>query len=349
MAEARKQEPPPPVAPPAIRYKPGRLLDPTEDERLLDKMTLAGSKNLTADETAVMLGVSASTLSKFWGEFPDYKEAWLYGKGLRRIKLRGMGDMHAMMDAPTWRFLAKNELALSDDPSKAKADEASAKLIKAMTPEEARGRILELQAKLVGERIVPRETYTTQGQPDGQQVLAGSRSGRLEEGAARARSAGGARVGRAAVSAPAASFDGGAPYQALDSAPGSTPPLDAGSVVADPAFGKGWLAKAQPVDDRPAIQARVQEVHARAAEGDAAQPRRARQGSAGAQPTAIEKAEAVIAKLQERLGALEASAVRKAPRKDGQPHTDRTKPAPAEPTPAQPAQRPAHWPPLLKR
>jgi hypothetical protein len=345
MAEAQKAELP--RAPPAIRYKPGRLLDPAEDDRLLDKMTLAGTKNLTADETAVMLGVSASTLSKFWSEYPDYKEAWLYGKGLRRIRMRGMGDMHAMTDAPTWRFLAKNELGLSDDPSKAKADEATAKLVKAMTPEEARGRILELQAKMVGERIVSRETYNSEvadgvrdrAQPEREAV-------RPVRDRVAGRSAAGAAPGRSLLA--------GAGSQGGESAPGRQGGGDPGADLRPepPAFGKGWLAKAQPVaDDRPTVQAPGREERSSVVESDAAQLRRgqAREGRGGVQPTTIEQAEAVIAKLQQRLGDLEASAVRKNPRKDGQPHTDRTKPPAAEVAPAQAGQRPAHWPPLLKR
>jgi hypothetical protein len=49
-----------------------------------------------------------------------------------------------------------------------------------------------------------------------------------------------------------------------------------------------------------------------------------------AQPQAHESGPLkALKELTERMGALEASAVRKNPRKDGKPHTDRTKPAQA--------------------
>ena len=140
-----------------FKYKPRPKLDPL-DEALEGQMVQAGMLNLTQPAAAAMLGVGKSTLLDFWEANPRFREAYEQGKRLREVKLRAIGDRHMVGDPATWRFMAKNELGLSDDPSKAKADEATAGAIhQAMTRQEADKRILELKAKLIGQRIVPHE------------------------------------------------------------------------------------------------------------------------------------------------------------------------------------------------
>lgn len=212
-------------------YRPGSLLQPSD--RLTLQMLQCGMKNLTHEETAAVLGVGRTYLEKFWAENPDHRQAFLDGKQMRKVKLRATLDMHAQLDPATARFLAKNELALSDDPSKAKLDEQATKTLKGMSREEANKRILELTPKLIGSSV-SRETYTTQEQ---------------------------------------------------------------------------------------------------------APPQEASQGQAQAFPLPAVK------DLQARLAELEASTVRKNPRKDGQPHTDRTKAPPVDAAPnSRQEVRPAHAP-----
>lgn len=231
-----------------FRYKPGIALEPSEG--LIQRFLQCGMKNLTHEETAAILGVSRSTLELFWGKHEDHKQAFLDGKQMRKVKLRAMGDTHAALDPATWRFVAKNELGLSDDPSKARLDEQATKTLKGMTREEANKRILELKPKLIGEqRIVSRETYTTQENGDVEAAESRDRPMRGE-------------LSPSAKGTGESPQGGGAPQ---------------GQVSA----GEG-------------------------------------RGSAPAAGKAVEA-------LQKRLAELEASAVRKNPRKDGQPHTDRSK------------------------
>jgi hypothetical protein len=98
-----------------------------------------------------LLGVNRNYLAAFWGEHPEFREEYDTGREMRAIKLRAIGDRHASYDPATWRFLAKNELGLSDDPSKTKLQEEAAKQLSS-GPDETRARIMELTGKLVGVR-----------------------------------------------------------------------------------------------------------------------------------------------------------------------------------------------------
>src|SRR5262245_5315779 len=133
---ADTSERPPGAAMPLV-YKPRPLLEP--DERLLAQMQVIGGYKVSQEEAAALLGVSRDTLRLFWEKHPEYREHYEAGRTLRRVKVRRLLDMHAITDAGTARFLAKNELGLSDDPSKAKADEAAAREAnKRMSGEEAK-------------------------------------------------------------------------------------------------------------------------------------------------------------------------------------------------------------------
>lgn len=224
---------------PFVYKKLGPKLDP-EDPTLEQKLHQCGLHNMTQDATAAVLGVSTDTLQRLWKAHPEFKEAFQAGKHMREAKLRIIGDRHMLTDPSTWRFIAKNELGMSDDPSKARLDETATKALKSqMTPAERKGRILELQAKLIGERrIVSRDVSRGTDDADGAD-----------------------RVG---------------------------------------------AVQAQGRQDPQAAQRGQQE--------GLAQPQAHEGGPSKA-----------VAALQERLAQLEASAVRKNPRKDGQPHTDRTK------------------------
>lgn len=262
-----------------FKYKPGKLLEPADG--MEERFTATGMLNASHEECAAAFGVSRSTLEAFWADHPEMKEAFQHGKLLRRIKLRRTLDMHANLDAPTARFLAKNELGLSDDPSKAKADEAQAKALKRMGRQEANSRILELTAKLVGETVNGRETIPERRIVSRETISDVSQGGDDAKAAMPVQSAGDvSRVPRDR--------------------------LRHGSI---PETGGAGQAQALPQ---------------------------------GETRTAIEK-------LAQRLGELEASAVRKSPRKDGQPHTDRTKPpaAVAEPPNRGQTRAVSHGPALL--
>lgn len=242
-------------------YKPRLKLDP-EDPTLEQKLHQCGLHNMTQHAAAAVLGVSADTLQRLWKDHPEFKEAFLQGKHMREAKLRIVGDRHMLTDPSTWRFLAKNELGMSDDPSKARLDETATKALKSqMTPAERKGRILELQAKLIGERrIVSRD------------VSQGGQNGHHDH-----------------------------------SQPGAEVPTG-------PASGGGRAR-----GDGAAGSAGAKATSQRGQQERLAQSQAHGEGQSKA-----------VAALQERLAQLEASAVRKNPRKDGQPHTDRTK-APVAP------------------
>lgn len=143
------------MIPSRLKFTP-RILKP--GERLLNQMVNLGGLNVSQPEAAAVLGVNVSTLQEFWVHNPEYREAYEAGKSIRKFKIRALIDMHAVEDAPTARFLAKNELGMSDDPSKARADEANAGYLAGkakMSREEAERRINELRMKLIE---VPRET-----------------------------------------------------------------------------------------------------------------------------------------------------------------------------------------------
>jgi AraC-like DNA-binding protein len=133
-----------------FQYKPRRKLDPA-DPKLPERIHMGATRNLNKGELATMLGVSRDHLADIFRDHPHLQEAYEDGRQTRRAKLRMLGDRHAITDPSTWRFLAKNELELSDDPSKAKADEAAAGLIHQQIDRgEIDKRIMELQAKVFG-------------------------------------------------------------------------------------------------------------------------------------------------------------------------------------------------------
>ena len=234
---------------PAIRYKPRALLEP--DERLMGQMHALGVLDPDQHELASALGCSVDTLQRFWRQHPEYKEAFEDGQAKGRLQLRKLLRGHAMVDPGTARFLAKQYLKMSDDPSKAKADEAAGQLMRrAMSREEANGRILELKGKLIGETI-----QAPRGGPP-------------------------ARVGHH----PQVQDDGGRAVQ-----------------------------RARPVGGVQAHAPRALPTREPRVGGDSST--------------------AALDQLVQRVQTLEASTVRKAPRKDGNPHTDRTQEV------AQPANR----------
>lgn len=238
-------------------YKPRPKLD-VADETLLQRMHQCGMHNMTHYQAAAVLGVSRDRLEDFWKLHPEYREAFEAGKHMRGAKIRILGDRHMALDPSTWRFVAKNELGMSDDPSKARADEAAAGLMhQQMDRGEIDKRILELHAKLGG--------FSRESQD-------------IEE------------------------------IQHADQAPAAARP-DPGAAERRP------KAAAPQAQGLPLLQ--------RASQEGVAQPQAHESGPLKA-----------LKELMERLGALEASAVRKSPRKDGKPHTDRTKPVQAAVAPA---------------
>lgn len=263
-----------------FRYRPRPKLEP-EDEALSQQMLQLGMLDVTHEEAAAVLGVSRSSLEAFWKEHPSFREHFEAGKQLDKVRLRKTLRMHAQLDPGTARYLSKQMLGMSDDPSKAKLDEQATKNLKGMSREEANKRILELTPKLIGSNV-PRET----GKDDGNQ-------GQEADGAAAGqRSAELLRSG-----------------------------------------GRGGSAQAPQAQGRSVPLGPQQEGGGKQGPGQA------------------------LEKLQARLAELEASAVRKNPRKDGAPHTDRTKldeqrPGPRKEGPDRDANtrqemRPAHAPPRL--
>lgn len=226
-----------------FRYKPRPKLEPSET--LLEQMQTIATWGVSQEEAATALGCSKDTLRLFWLKHPEYQEAWEAGKEVRKIRLRRQLDMHAMSDPGTARFLAKNELGLSDDPSKARADEAQAETLKGrMARDELDKRLAELHGKMI--------------------------EGTAEE----IEDADGQRVAR--------------PVPALPRPQATRRPDHAGGHA---------LAKEPP-----------------------ARPQTARPAGAQPKPAGVPQEEVL-----RRIAEIEASMVRKYPRKDGQPHTDRSK------------------------
>jgi hypothetical protein len=298
---------------PFIYKRMGKKLDPVEIE---PKQLLAmGVKNLTHEEAAAMLGVHKSTFDAFLAENEEHRDAFHRGKQARKIRLREILDMHARNDPATaWR-LAKNELGLVDDPTKAKLDEAQTRILRKMDRDEALGRIKELQGKLGitidGESR--REEPARQARPGRQsaQTLpalpapgpAKPKAGRLVLNEAAFEEDVPAKPSRYAKRATELGYEDEADVPAAEPADGHRDdPVDAAQDR------QGRAAKG-------ATHGKVKGERAEASEGGGREAEGA--GSADRAET--------IRVLQARLAELEASAVRKHPRKDGQPHTDRTK------------------------
>lgn len=139
-----------------FQYKPRRLKLHIDDPGLLDRLTelAAGLPFVKAiDFAAIALGVSRSTLSAFLKDNPEAKDAWQQGRIIKKAQFAKKGEQFAMVDPPTWRFLAKQHLGYSDNPKvdKPMGELAGAETKKLMSREEAIKRIMELQRK------VPRE------------------------------------------------------------------------------------------------------------------------------------------------------------------------------------------------
>ncbi len=240
-----------------FEYKPARKLD-AADPNLAKRTHRCGMYNMNRSETARMLGVDRTYLARFWEQHPEFEEAWLAGKEIRTARMRMLGDRHAVTDPATWRFMAKNELGMSDDPSKARADEAAAGLIHQQIDRgEIDKRIMELQAKVLGRDMKVIEHEQDQRAPVRPGAVHGPERGELRS------------AGAGAEHVPATE------------------------------------AQAPRRQDAPAAQGAVPE--------GLAQP----QADGGGQAAALKG-------IAERMARLEASAVRKHPRKDGAPHTDRT-------------------------
>ena len=251
-----------------FRYKPRLKLEPSQ--QLLDQMQAIGQMNVSQGEAAALLGVSRTRLLDFWGDNPEYREHYDAGRELRKVRTRRILDMHMVTDPATARFMAKNELEMSDDPSKAKADEAQARSTEQnMTLTEAKQRLLELSAKFAP-KVIEHNPHEQRSAIVSRETIH--------------RSTPGAAHGQASEARP--------PQRQV----GQT--QDAG--------------------------------------------RAARPAAAGV-PGPADATQASIDRLQARLAAIEASAVRKNPRKDGQPHTDRTK-AVDIPANSQQEGKPAHVP-----
>lgn len=254
-----------------FRYKPRPKLE-ASDPTLIDRMVQAGMHNMSHEEAAAILGVSRSTLELFWESSPDHRAAFDAGKQLRKARLRAIVDRHAMLDPPTARFLAKNELGMSDDPSKAKADEASAAATNlAMSKDEAIARIREIRQRLISASPARETARETIQRSESRYARRAAELGDEVED-----------VDEAAQSAGAMGPEG--------------------LLGSEEARGGG--ESADRARSAPPAPIRAQQ------EGSA----QSQAGEGGA-----------LEKLHARIAELEASAVRKNPRKDGKPHTDRTK------------------------
>lgn len=246
-----------------FRYKARPKLEPGDG--MLEQMVQLGMLRVNQHTAAAVLGCSADTLRSFWTAHPEYRDAYDAGQQLDNVRTSRLLRMHAVSDPATARFLAKNYLELSDDPSKARLDEESTKALKSRTPEETRARIQEILGKL---KVIEHEPASRETSKDEQKQ--GDVRQTVPESAVR----------RAGV----------------------------------PSDGSG--DRGQPVRASSAPQGR--QVLQRPLKEGLAQPEAHGKGqSQGSSP--------VVAELQKRLSELEASAVRKNPRRDGQPHTDRTK------------------------
>ena len=136
-----------------FQYKPRRQKLHIDDPGLLDRLTELGAGlplSQALDVAALSLGVSRSTLFQFLKENPEAKDAWKQGRVMKKAQFAKKGEQFAMVDPPTWRFLAKQYLGMSDNPKtdKATAQLANAETKKLMSREEAIKRIMELQRKV---------------------------------------------------------------------------------------------------------------------------------------------------------------------------------------------------------
>jgi hypothetical protein len=141
-------------------YKPRPKLDPL-DEALPRKLEALGRHHMSQKMAAAALGVSPDTLARFWDAHPEFKEHFERGEALGDIWINTTVREHAQTDAPTARFLAKNRLGLSDDPTKARLDEATTAAVKDRTRQELEARIIEIAPKVQGLLgMVSRESST---------------------------------------------------------------------------------------------------------------------------------------------------------------------------------------------
>jgi predicted DNA-binding protein (UPF0251 family) len=304
-------------------YKRSRAkLDPVEIDPA--RFLAMGVKNLTHEEAAAILGVHRSTFEDFLAANEEHKDAFIRGKQLRKVRLREILDIHSRSDPATaWR-LAKNELGLSDDPTKAKLDEAQTRILKRMDREEALGRIAELQKRLgivgVVENVEEERPTTTRAlviAPDAPAKPAPARpkAGRivLNDGFEDAEEVKPSRYVRRAAEL-GYDEDAQAPAgQEVQAAADHEPAHRAGDDPVDAAQDRRGRAAKGATDGKGEEQGRQRGPDAAEGRGEAV-----REGAAAERAKTIET-------LQARLAELEASAVRKHPRKDGKPHTDRTK------------------------
>ena len=318
-------------------YKRRAKLDPMEIE---PKRFLAmGVKNLTHEECAAILGVHRSTFEDFLAENEEHKEAYLAGKQARKIRLREILDLHARNDPATaWR-LAKNELGLVDDPTKARLEEAQTSILRKMDRTEALGRIAELSKKLgVTIEHEPAPEPKTRVRPADQPKAAAVPQIAPPK----------PKAGRLVLN-----------EDAFEDVKQTVKP----SRYAQRSKELGYedetdLPAAEPADrhrDDPVDAAQDRQAGAAkgATDGKAREEGRQRRedaAEAGEAGRAGDERAKTIEALQARLTELEASAVRKHARKDGRPHTDRTKQPPAVDSKANSGQTGRSYaPPLLKR
>lgn len=136
-----------------FQYKPRRQKLHIDDPGLLDRLTELGAGlplSQALDVAALSLGVSRATLFKFLKDNPEAKDAWKQGRVMKKAQFAKKGEQFAMVDPPTWRFLAKQYLGMSDNPKvdKPTAALAGAETKQLKTREELIKRIAELQRKV---------------------------------------------------------------------------------------------------------------------------------------------------------------------------------------------------------
>jgi hypothetical protein len=130
----------------AFKYRPRSKRLSIDDHGILDLIYDLAGFNHTQEEAASLLGVGRDTFSEFLRAHAAAAEAWADGMESGRASFRRMGYVHAKHDPSTWRFLSKQKsiLAMTDG----KEEEAPQDSVKAISPEEAKARVLELLGKV---------------------------------------------------------------------------------------------------------------------------------------------------------------------------------------------------------
>lgn len=139
------------LEPVKIKYKRPKTLLSVDDPVTMNQIRALASIQCTKVEAAHVLGVSESTLVKFFAAHEEARDEWKRGRSLGRVSLRRRQYQVAMAgDVPMLKHLGKQTgwLKQTDDPAKlaAKKDDAAQSVRRSRQEMEAR--LLELFARM---------------------------------------------------------------------------------------------------------------------------------------------------------------------------------------------------------